>query len=123
MSARRRVAPVLSAEIVMSCLSILVLSSTIWVAGQQKNAGPVPLWPTAVDAQSGKKGKKEELSDAERVARLQEGIDKDQALLDDLKGRLDDPDGDYAQAEKAFKTIDTERSALRKILDVLRLVK
>lgn len=54
-----------------------------------------------------------ELSDAERIARIERSIAADEKRMLALKASLTDPNGDYAQAEAAFRELDAERARLR----------
>jgi len=49
-----------------------------------------------------------QLSDAERIARLQRAIAEDQKLLDELNTKLKDPLGEYARAEVQFGRLDKD---------------
>ncbi len=55
-------------------------------------------------------------SDAERIARLERSIEADQNRLRELRTNLNSPDGEYAQAEQAFKDLDSQRNDVRKRL-------
>ncbi|MCU0876754.1 MAG: mechanosensitive ion channel [Pirellulaceae bacterium] len=56
------------------------------------------------------------LSEAERIARLQRSIDADQLRLDQLQASIDDPLGEYARADEAFKTLDQELADVKREL-------
>src|SRR5205823_2574159 len=60
------------------------------------------------------------LSLAERISRLQRSLEKDQDLLKNLKAQLDDPAGEYPQAQAQFKELDKQLAALKKQITVLR---
>jgi small conductance mechanosensitive channel len=88
-------------------LSLLALGP--WLPGQQPSArttaAPAPGW--------------ESLSDAEKIVKLGQVLDKDQKQLQDLQGQLNDPKGEYAVAEAEFKALDARRSAGRKKIQEL----
>jgi small-conductance mechanosensitive channel len=56
------------------------------------------------------------LSEAERIARLQRSIDADQVRLDQLESSIDNPQGEYARADEAFKTLDQELADVKREL-------
>jgi small-conductance mechanosensitive channel len=62
----------------------------------------------------------EKLSDAERIARLQRTIEENEQRLNELKGKVDDPQGDYAKAEAEFATLDKDLEAKKKTLQKLQ---
>lgn len=53
------------------------------------------------------------LSDAERITRLQRGIESDLATIAELRRSLEDPHNEYRQAEANFKQLDDELTVLR----------
>lgn len=55
-------------------------------------------------------------TEPERIARLERSVKGDEQRLADLKRSLDDPQGDYARAEAAFKELDERLNAERKAL-------
>jgi len=61
-----------------------------------------------------------QLSDAERIAQLQRAIADGQTQVRKLKTRLDDPNSEYALAEKAFTELDDQFTASKKLADKLR---
>jgi small conductance mechanosensitive channel len=54
-----------------------------------------------------------ELSDAERIARIERSVEADEKRMLGLKAGLTDPNGEYAQAEAAFRELDAERTRLQ----------
>jgi len=69
-------------------------------------------------AQESVEARAQPLSDAERIARLQRTVDESRAQLDGLRARLDDPEGEYAQAETEFTSLDRELEQERKSQDL-----
>ena len=72
--------------------------------------------PPPAEKQAAPAAPQEKLSDAERIARLQRTIDENEQRLNELKGKVDDPQGDYAKAEAEFATLDKELEAKKKAL-------
>lgn len=58
-------------------------------------------------------------TDAERIARLKRTIEETEAHLNELRGKVDDPAGEYARAEFEFQQLDIERSAKKRELQKL----
>lgn len=58
----------------------------------------------------------EKLTDAERISKLQRGIDEAQAQLDALRTKLNDPKSEYKSAEAEFAEIDARFEESRKEL-------
>ena len=50
--------------------------------------------------------KKENVSEADQIIRLQRSLDADTKTLEKTKKDLDDPNGEYHQAEDAFKKVE-----------------
>jgi moderate conductance mechanosensitive channel len=59
-------------------------------------------------------------SDAERVARLQRGIDADQSYLDSLNHKLNDPNSEYARSDSYFKKVDGELTEAKQRIKLLK---
>lgn len=57
-----------------------------------------------------------ELTDAEKIARLQRSIAEDNRLLQELRDKLNAPDSEYAQAEREFSQIDGQVESKKKEL-------
>jgi len=57
-----------------------------------------------------------ELSDAERIARLEREIATDEKRVRELRETLHSPQGEYAKAEEAFSALDEEREAAKQKL-------
>lgn len=57
-----------------------------------------------------------ELTDADRIARLQRGIDENGKQIAELKRRLEDPKSEYALSEAEFSALDKEHEAKRAAL-------
>lgn len=62
----------------------------------------------------------ERLSDAERISRLQRGIDETQSKLGELKGTLNDPNSEYKKSETEFGELDGQFGSSRKELEKLK---
>lgn len=62
----------------------------------------------------------EGLSDAERIARLQRTIADNDKLLEELRHKLGDPQGEYAKAEADFAQIDRDVQEKKKELQKLK---
>jgi small conductance mechanosensitive channel len=60
------------------------------------------------------------LSDAERIARVQRNLDRDRKRAEELQKLLDDNNGEFAQAEKAFRALDDSVAQARLKLQVLK---
>lgn len=58
----------------------------------------------------------EKLSDAEKIARLQQGIEEGEQVLRELRKSIENPDGEYFKAEAAFKKLDADYKAKKKEL-------
>ncbi len=56
------------------------------------------------------------MSDAEKLVALQRLIETKQDDLEELKAEVENPDGEYTQAEAAFQTIDTKLDAQKEAL-------
>lgn len=56
----------------------------------------------------------EPISDAEKIARLQRCVNEGEQLLNELRQRVNDPEGEYAQAEREFSELDAQAEAVRK---------
>jgi small conductance mechanosensitive channel len=76
--------------------------------------------PTPAGKQAAPAAPQEKLSDAERIARLQRTIEDNEQRLNELKARVDDPQGDYAKAEAEFSTLDKDLEARKKDLQKLQ---
>jgi small-conductance mechanosensitive channel len=81
--------------------------------GQQSSAKPDKKSPTS-DSDRAPTGNG--LSEAERISRLQRSIDADQQRLDQLKSAIENPAGEYARADEAFKTLDQELADVKREL-------
>ncbi len=55
-------------------------------------------------------------SAAERISRLESSLEADAKRLDELQGKLQAPDSEYAKAETAFRELDATRSAIKQQL-------
>jgi small conductance mechanosensitive channel len=59
------------------------------------------------------------LTDAERIAKVQLAIDRDQKQLQQLKDQVNDPSGEYAQAEAQFHALEKQWADAKKEVDAL----
>ncbi len=64
----------------------------------------------AMESNASSSAAPEQLSDAERIARLERSLEADDKRLLLLKASLTDPNGEYAQAEATFRDLDVQRS-------------
>jgi small conductance mechanosensitive channel len=98
--------------------AILVVSCGLWLAQapaqQQKHTPKQPALPAA-----SAKGD-HTLTVAEKIARLSQGIEKDQQRLTELKNRLEDPRGEYSQADTEFKALNARQIDARKQIQTLK---
>jgi small conductance mechanosensitive channel len=62
----------------------------------------------------------EELTEAQRIARLQRAIEKNEKLLEELMTKLKSPESEYARAEADFKAIDDKVEAKKKEVEQLK---
>ncbi|MBU0640098.1 MAG: mechanosensitive ion channel, partial [Planctomycetes bacterium] len=94
-------------------------------AGQEAAPKPARQDPAqqptpAAGQQAAPAAPQEKLSDAERIARLQRTIDENEQRLNELKAKVDDPQGDYAKAEAEFATLDKDLEEKKKTLQKLQ---
>lgn len=73
----------------------LLLHEPIYIAAKPAPAENTPL---------------SQLTDAERIARIERSVEADEKRMLALKASLTDPNGEYAQAEAAFRQLDAERA-------------
>ncbi|NOT01067.1 MAG: mechanosensitive ion channel [Phycisphaerales bacterium] len=58
-------------------------------------------------------------TDAERISRLKRTIEETEKHLDELRGKLEDPNNEYARAESEFQQLDVEKTDKKKELQKL----
>ncbi len=100
---------------------VVIVAGLAWIPGaaaQRRLPGVLPTKdkPTATAPEA----VPEPLSDAERVARIQRGIDDSQVQLTTLRDSLNDPNGEYKKAESEFSDLDSQLETARKELQKLK---
>ena len=94
-------------------MSLMKISSPAFLVGVllawPSGAGYAQTLPT-----SGQAVESEKLSDAERIARLQRTIEDGARRIADLRADVDEPKGEYAQAEAAFREMDATYAAKKR---------
>ena len=84
-------------------------------SGVESSAGT----PEVVAAAATSEADAAQPSAAERISRLETSIEKDQKQLSQFNASLTAPDGEYAKAEAAFRTLDSQRTELQENIEAL----
>lgn len=102
-----------------STLALLFLGGVVWMSnpeGSEKQPPPMSMGqgqPAKSETPKTEPHSQEPLSDAERIARLQRGVESNTRSLKNLQKQLDDPKSEYRLAEEEFEKLDAELSNLK----------
>lgn len=107
-----------------AALTVVLCALTSWSGFGSAAQSPATLTPArggqsvskSEDQPPATNGDAKKESEAERIARLQRRIEETEKILNELRGKLTDPEGEYAKAEAEFKVLDGDLANKKKEL-------